>query len=250
MKLRLLAALVVLSLASPALAKRFKVPKGSRQLVLVTADSWGSQKGTLTRWERPPSGYKWKQVGTPFEVSLGRAGLGWGLGLHPDDLAMDRAGPLKQEGDGRAPAGAFSLSEALGVAAAAPAGTTFPYRQVTPSLRCIDDPKSKLYNQLVDEAATPKTWASAEDMQRSDALYTWVIVIDHNKKPVVPGQGSCVFLHVAGDKPTSGCTAMGQPDLEALLAWLKPSEQPILVQLVKKDYAKLTDEWKLPKDAP
>src|SRR5207247_1768847 len=81
------------------------------------------------------------------------------------------------EGDGRAPAGAFKLVEATGYAAAPPAGTTLKYRQATDTLRCVDDPKSKLYNQLVDEKIEPKTWASAEDMRRADTLYTWVILV-------------------------------------------------------------------------
>jgi len=44
---------------------------------------------------------------------LGRAGLAWGLGLHGNPPFP---GPIKREGDGRSPAGAFELSSAFGYA--------------------------------------------------------------------------------------------------------------------------------------
>ena len=42
---------------------------------------------------------------TAAPVSVGRNGAAWGLGLH----AAQPQGPQKQEGDGRAPAGVFTL---------------------------------------------------------------------------------------------------------------------------------------------
>jgi D-alanyl-D-alanine dipeptidase len=243
----LLIAVLLVVIAPPAEAKRFRLGKTNRQLVIVTTDGWNVSAAKLERWERGVTG-PWKRVGDPVEVVTGKNGLGWGLGLHADDLGMDRAGPLKQEGDGRAPAGAFKLLEATGYAAAPPAGTSLKYTQATDSLRCVDDPKSKRYNQLVDDKAEPKTWASAEDMHRSDALYTFTIVVEHNRKPVVPGQGSCIFLHVAAPAkgPTVGCTAMAQADLETLLVWLKPELEPLFVQLPQKEYEQLAGDWKLP----
>ncbi len=239
-------ALLLLACAT-AEARKFRVGKGTRQLVLVTAESWNAPAGKLERWERGATG-PWKKVGEPIDVALGKNGLGWGLGLQADDFSMERIGPLKQEGDGRAPAGAFKLEESTGYAPAPPAGATLKYRQATDTLRCVDDPKSKLYNQLVDEKTEPKTWVSAEDMHRADALYTWTIVVEHNRKPVVPGQGSCIFLHAAATPMAStvGCTAMALPALETLFAWLKADAQPLLVQLPKKEYEQLGDEWKLP----
>lgn len=63
----------------------------------------------------------------------------------------------------------------------------------------------------------------------------------------VAGAGSCIFLHVwKPGQPTAGCTAMAQPDLEALLLWLDPARQPLLVQLTTGNYATLRREWGLP----
>jgi D-alanyl-D-alanine dipeptidase len=238
----------------PAAAKKFKFPKTTRQLVLVVTDSWTAPTGKLTRWERVGQG-AWKKVGEPVVVSVGRSGLGWGYGLHPDDLPMERQGPLKSEGDGRAPAGAFKLSELWGYAPKPPEGATLPYHPSGGHTYCVDDPRSKLYNQIVEQTGD-KQWASAEPMKRLDAAYTWVVTVDHNKKPLVAGQGSCIFLHahpsptLSPPPPTSGCTALPMTDLETLVKWLTPEADPVLVQLPKDDYEKLQREWKLPAIAP
>src|SRR5687768_9806553 len=105
-------ALIVL-LAAQAHAKRFRMPKPTRQLILVTSDGWTAGQGKLQRFERGEKG-PWKKVGDSFEVVLGRSGLGWGYGMHPDEASMERAGPLKQEGDGRSPAGIFKIGDAYG----------------------------------------------------------------------------------------------------------------------------------------
>jgi D-alanyl-D-alanine dipeptidase len=244
-----LVALLVLASAH-AQAKRFKFAKNTRQLVMVVTDSWNATSGQLTRWERAGQG-AWKQVGRAVPVTVGRAGLGWGYGLHPDDLPLEDKGPLKGEGDGRAPAGAFRLSALWGYADKPPEGATLPYHTSTPKTFCVDDPRSKLYDQIVEQTAE-KRWATAEPMRRMDQAYTWVVVVDHNATPVVAGQGSCIFLHAhpspteTPPPPTSGCTAMPLSDVEELARWLKAAAEPVLVQLPKEVYEHLAKEWKLP----
>ena len=51
--------------------------------------------------------------------------------------------------------------------------------------------------------------ASHEEMWRKDDLYDIVVVLGHNDDPIVPGNGSAVFLHVAsaGYGPTAGCAS-------------------------------------------
>jgi L,D-peptidoglycan transpeptidase YkuD (ErfK/YbiS/YcfS/YnhG family) len=190
----------------------------ARQLVLVTTPSWTATQGTLQRYVRAGAG--WSAVGAPVPVVVGKKGLGWG-GAH------DLPGPEKKEGDARTPAGAFRLTGAWGVAAAPPAGTRLGYRQSTDTTRCVDDPGSPSYNQIVD---APGDWKSAEVMRRADGLYDWVVVVGHNAARA-PGAGSCVFLHVwrGPSAPTVGCTAMAKPALEELLAWLDPDGAVLVV---------------------
>jgi L,D-peptidoglycan transpeptidase YkuD (ErfK/YbiS/YcfS/YnhG family) len=250
-----LAICLVLLAAATAHAKRFRLPKTTRQVLLVTAESWSSGQAKLERYERVLSKEgklgPWKKVGDPVDVVLGRSGLGWGYGLHGDDIGLERAGPLKQEGDGRSPAGVFKVGESLGYGPAAPQGSKLAYRTIGPRLRCVDDPLSKLYNQLTEEpegTVVKAPWKSAEKMKRDDDLYTRVVTVEHNKTPIVPGQGSCIFLHVWGgpQATTAGCTAMPLPVLEAIMIWLDPAAEPLVVQLPQKEYGQLKGEWKLP----
>ena len=83
-------------------------------------------------------------------------------------------------------AGVFDLRLVTGYAKAPPAGTRMPYREATATLRCVDDASSSHYNQLADDAKTPKDWSSAEEMRRQDDLYRLVVWVGHNDAPVVP----------------------------------------------------------------
>jgi D-alanyl-D-alanine dipeptidase len=86
-------------------------------------------------------------------------------------------------------------------------------------------------------------------MLRSDDVYRWGILVDHNANPPTPGGGSCIFLHIwyGPGQGTSGCTAMPRKQLEALLAWLDPARNPMLVQFPSTEYKKQRKHWHLPK---
>jgi D-alanyl-D-alanine dipeptidase len=217
---------------------------GSRQLILVTTPAWDSVQGTLRRFERKGARAKWTQVGEAFAVVVGRSGLGWGAGL----VETEGEGPSKREGDGRAPAGVFTLTRAFGFADEGRASwLRVPYTPLTPTVECVDDTASTHYNRVVDRADVKTVdWNSSERMREVEG-YRWGVVVAHNAR-AVPGRGSCIFLHVwAGpSKGTAGCTAMEQPNLEALLGWLDSRKSPLLVQLPESEYARLGTLWKLP----
>lgn len=230
--------LLLVLLASP-------VPADSRQMLLVTSLDWDATSGTARRYERSGPRKPWLAQGDAFAVSLGRSGLAWGRGL--DGAA--RPGPVKKEGDGRAPAGVFALREATGYAPPPVDSLRLPYRLATESLRCVDDPASASYNRLVEEAAG-KDWTSAEDMRRPDDLYRWVIWVGHNDRPPTPGGGSCIFLHLRAspDATTAGCTAFDEAPMAALLAWIDAAAHPVLVQLPQKERRALAGAWALPRE--
>lgn len=220
----------------PALAE-------ARQLVMVTTRGWDDLHGRLCRFAR--AGGAWQPAGECFPVVVGRKGLAWA-----DEVA---GGPRKREGDGRGPAGAFRLLEALGYAPEAPAGSRFPYRAIADDLHCVDDPAAPLYNQLVraselPQADGPLPWRSSERMRRDDDQYRWLLVVDHNRAPPRPGAGSCIFVHVwrSPDKGTAGCTAMPEPRLLELLAWLDPAASPALLQLPLAEHRARAAAWGLP----
>jgi D-alanyl-D-alanine dipeptidase len=219
---------------------------GSRQLILVTTPEWSSVRGTLRRFER--RGAKWTQVGEAFDIVVGRSGLGWGAGI----VETKGEGPSKREGDGRAPAGVFRLTRAFGFASAGEATwLRVPYTPLTPGVECVDDTASAQYNRVVDRSGVRAIdWNSSERMREVEG-YRWGVVVAHNAR-AVPGGGSCIFLHIwAGpERGTAGCTAMEQPNLEALIRWLDSRKRPLLVQLPRSEYARLGPVWKLPAMRP
>lgn len=218
------------------------IPRSHTQLLTVVAPDWNGFEATLRRYERIP-GAPWVSVGAPIDVVLGHAGLGWGRGLHGDGAPPGRSGPMKREGDGRSPAGAFSLGTAYGYGVR----SSSKIEEATASHRCVDDPRSIHYNRIVSEDAVVVDWESAERMRRKDSLYEIALVVDHNTLDTQAGAGSCIFLHVwAGPSvPVRGCTAMSKTNLETLLAWLE-SDKAVLVALPQKTYEALRARWKLP----
>jgi L,D-peptidoglycan transpeptidase YkuD (ErfK/YbiS/YcfS/YnhG family) len=230
------------------IAKELPVLLGSTQMVVVTTSDWNSPSGTLQRYERQRPGKRWHAVGEAIPVMVGKTGLAWGRGLL-DNVVLDGTDPIKKEGDGKAPAGVFRLSKAFGYAPQEQPGWKMPYVALTPSIECVDDPGSKFYNTLVDTASISPDWGSHENekMRRSDDLYRWGIVVDHNSK-AFPGGGSCIFMHIwqGPGQPTVGCTAMAQENLEALLSWLDPDRKPVLVQMPVEQYRKAPRNWHLP----
>jgi D-alanyl-D-alanine dipeptidase len=226
------------------------VPAHATQLVVVIAPSWNAWRARLLRYERTP-GQPWKPVGDAVPVVLGHAGYGWGDGLHGAGAPAGHEGPLKREGDGRSPAGVFALGIVHGYATAPPAALTLPYRQATARERCVDDPGSPSYNRVVSLGVVRESWKSAELMRRADDMYELALDIEHNRSPVVPGHGSCIFAHAwAGpEMPVTGCTGLSKPELARLITWLKP-ETSAWVALPQTEYETLRNDWDLPQISP
>jgi D-alanyl-D-alanine dipeptidase len=222
----------------------------SMQILVVTTQDWNAVDGVLQAYERPGTHKKWKAVGEPIPIVVGKNGLGWGVGLASasDEKSRKAGDPVKHEGDGKSPAGVFRLSTSFGYATERQAGWKMPYVSLTPSVECVDDASSKFYNRVLDRATVTPDWNSSEHMLRPDALYRWGLVADHNADPATPGVGSCIFMHIwmGPGQGTTGCTAMTQEHLEGVLAWLDPVKSPLLVQLPQAQYKKLKRHWKLP----
>jgi len=236
--------LATLSVSTHAQSQQKSDLRHATKLILVTTRDWNSVNGTLTRYSR--HGDKWKQVGGPIPVVVGKNGLAWDPQL-ANGHAKQFNGPVKHEGDGRSPAGIFKLGESFGFA-----GSTSDiqnYRPITSTTECVDDVSSKHYAQIVDRSSINDVdWNSSEKMRDID-LYRWGIVVRHNMSPTVPGYGSCIFLHIwrGAGQGTAGCTAMPEANLLDIIHWLN-SKAPnaVLVQLPRSEYQRLKANWKLP----
>jgi D-alanyl-D-alanine dipeptidase len=241
--------ILLLACQSPAPFPQSPVPDTALQLVLVRTANWDDIHGRIQRFTRSDRRAPWKSVTAPEPIVVGRTGLAWGRGLHGDSVSGP--GPVKHEGDGKSPAGVFSLSRVFGYAPGdSMTGLRMPYIQATDALKCVDDPENAAYNTLIDAPATGRpSWQSAENMRRNDEAYRVGVFVDHNAGTQrKPGGGSCIFLHVwsGADSPTVGCTAMPMARMEDLAMWLDAGAHPILVQLPEGEYARLKGEWKLP----
>jgi L,D-peptidoglycan transpeptidase YkuD (ErfK/YbiS/YcfS/YnhG family) len=253
MTFRLIARTVVLACVTASLGacapdpvRQQNLPwSDARQLVLVTTPDWNTNHGELRTFSRGPRG--WQADGNAIPVVIGRAGAGWGLGLHPA-----QAGHAKQEGDGRSPAGVFGIGTTFGYAASA--ATTMPYAALTVDDYCIDVDGSPLYNRIVDahRVGAAAVAGSTEPMRRDlhaegDQAYKVGFVIEQNPHGV-KGAGSCVFAHLwkSADSSTAGCTAMTEDAMRHLLAWLKPEDHPVFVLLPNNEYSRLRTAWGLP----
>jgi L,D-peptidoglycan transpeptidase YkuD (ErfK/YbiS/YcfS/YnhG family) len=221
------------------------LPADARQLVLVTTPDWNSTRATLQTFTRAADG--WHSATAPVPVVIGRAGAAWGIGLNPP-----QDGTQKHEGDGRSPAGMFSIGTAFGYAAAEK--TQWPYAALGADDYCIDVDGSPLYNRIVDagKVGTAAVAGSTEPMRRDlhsggDQAYKLGFVIEHNPRGTA-GAGSCIFAHLwkSPDSTTAGCTAMAEPVMQALVAWLRPQDHPVFVLLPRKEYARLKSAWDLP----
>jgi L,D-peptidoglycan transpeptidase YkuD (ErfK/YbiS/YcfS/YnhG family) len=240
MRLRLLLTLslpLIMSFPLPAAEPSLDA---SRQCILVLAEDWTSSSGTLRLLERAAPAQPWNVARGPFPVLLGRHGLAPG-GAVPHAPA----GLHKHEGDGRSPAGVFALGTAF---AFAPHTTRMPFLLVKPDTVAVDDARSRYYTQIVEISAVPQPdWRSAERM-RAIPHYRLGIAVEYNTTARVADAGSCIFIHCFATprKTTSGCTAMPEAELEALLKWLDPDAHPRLVQLPLAAYEDLRAAWRLP----
>lgn len=251
--MRTFAALAVLCIALESHAASPLLSMPAKQLLVVESSHWNAARGLLRRFERLRAEGPFRPVGKPLPVWLGRSGL---ASAEPPscakESACEKAAPApmrKREGDGRSPAGIFALGELYGYSLRPPSGVRLPYHQSHSRLRCVDDPESPHYGQIVSAPPSgSEPWRSAEQLLLPTDHYKYLLIIHYNTKRTRPGAGSCIFLHVAPPpgEPTSGCTALAENDLLTVLRWLDPAKHPLLVQMPHEWLAEQAEGLDLP----
>jgi L,D-peptidoglycan transpeptidase YkuD (ErfK/YbiS/YcfS/YnhG family) len=118
----------------------------------------------------------------------------------------------------------------------------------------MDVSGSPLYNRIVDadtvgaDAVAGSTEPMRLDLRKpGDQRYRLGFVIEHNPQ-ARPGAGSCIFAHLwkQPGEATAGCTAMADPTMDRVLAWLRPDQRPVFVLLPSAQYRSLSAQWNLP----
>lgn len=239
--------LLLLLLGSASLCAQ--VPKNSTQAIVGVTSGWNSSHVTLRVYQK--NGNSWQPVGTAWKGRLGKSGLAWGFGIHPN---IQTGAPIKREGDKRAPAGIFKIGGAYGYAAQIHKQPALTYRKVTVRDLWVEDRTSPNYNRHMVLDHTPaSTWEKKAQMRQGDHAHSLKLYIGHNDailggKPV-PGRGSAIFFHIwrgGGSKSTAGCTTMEESQLKQLIAQIDPKRNPVYILLPQSEYVRLRSAWKLP----
>jgi L,D-peptidoglycan transpeptidase YkuD (ErfK/YbiS/YcfS/YnhG family) len=180
----------------------------ARQVVTITATSLLATTATGQAWQRTSHG--WQPYGPRFVAHLGNGGLS----------ANER------ESSTSTPIGSFTLTQAFG--RMPNPGTRLPYFQTTPADWWISQPGT-LYNTHQVCAVPPCRFITGSPNAQLFYVrpqYDLAVVIDYNRAPAVQGAGSGIFLHVTSGRPTNGCVSIPVQDLEMVMRWLEPTQQP------------------------
>ncbi len=249
--MRRVISLFLLSFLLLTLPARAVVPASCTQAIVGITEGWNSSHVTLSLLEKQSDG-RWARVLGPIPGRLGRNGCVWGLGMHSNP----RRATIKQEGDGRSPAGIFALG-GLWVTHKKPVQhhKGIPLVKVGPrDLWVSDTSMPKLYNRYVRLDHPARTeWELREQMRQTDYPHSIKLLICHNTwetagRPV-NGAGSSIFFHIwrrDGASPTAGCTSMAEPQLRAIIARLTPERRPVYILLPRQEYQQLRKSWRLP----
>jgi len=133
---------------------------------------------------------------------------------------------FKKEGDGKTPKGIFKIEHLY--------FRKDRIKKPLTKLKCIeikrnmgwcDDVKNKKYNKLIKINKN----CSHEKLFRKDKKYDLLIPIKYNFTKIIPGKGSCIFIHLTSDyKPTAGCIALKEKDLLILLKLINKNTKIII----------------------
>ena len=181
-----------------------------QQAIVVKAKPAKNSQAIVTAWQK--ENHQWHQIFSSMPAVIGRNGLA--------------AAGQKREGDGKTPSGVYALQRAFGYEPTSE--TKLNYQQVTDKDLWVDDVQSPQYNQWIKAPTSAKSF---ERLKRDDNLYQYAIVMEYNTDPIVPGNGSAIFMHIWRNesKPTAGCVALSEGNLRKLFTWLDRKLSPVVV---------------------
>lgn len=185
------------------------LPAGTGQVIIVTADGFGTSSGTLETFTKVAG--VWQPA----------------LGSMPARLGVNGFADRKVEGDRETPTGVYAIGSTVYGIAANP-GVRYGYHRLVPDDYWNENPASPGYNSFQHG---PSPGGASEALWRVAPQYNYFAVINYNI-PVVaanPPRGSGIFLHVSVGRATLGCVALAESDLLRVLRWLDPAAAPRIV---------------------
>jgi L,D-peptidoglycan transpeptidase YkuD (ErfK/YbiS/YcfS/YnhG family) len=192
-----------------AASRLHTIPSGTRQLIVVTTDGYGTSIATIETFNKVSGAWQ------PAFAAMG--GFIGSEGFSDDHV----------EGDPTTPTGVYSIGGTMYGIDSNP-GVRYGYHQLVPDDYWDENPASPAYNSFV-HGADPG--AGSEALWQISPQYNYFALIDYNIPvvPANPSRGSAIFLHVINTGGTAGCVALPQSDLVRVLDWLDPAASPRIV---------------------
>jgi L,D-peptidoglycan transpeptidase YkuD (ErfK/YbiS/YcfS/YnhG family) len=181
---------------------------GGTQLITAEAPREDTTAGTLTWWDLRNG--RWVRAGSA-PARFGARGL--------------VEGRARRQGTNTTPTGLYELPYAFGTAAA-PAGTSMPYRRVGRDSWWCQDNASPSYNRWTEPRPADCRAGESEHLIAYEKQYAYAFVIGFNYDRPVRGRGAGIFLHVNGSGPTAGCVSVPAGAMRRILAWADPARGP------------------------
>ncbi|MEU7425995.1 L,D-transpeptidase family protein [Streptomyces sp. NPDC040750] len=173
------------------------IPERCRQAVVVTGRGKNSPLSTVVLYQRTATGWQ------PGPTWPAHNALLHGWSAH------------HLVGDLRSPLGVYTLPDAGGL---------------------LPDPGSRLPYHHSRGFHSPGTGFEGEPLEGS---FDYVVAIDYNRRPgtspldwtrpLGPGRGGGVWLHVDHGDPTHGCVSVAKSSMRRLLRTLEPGSHPVVV---------------------
>ena len=129
----------------------------------------------------------------------------------------------KKEGDKATPRGIFSLGKLYYRAdRIKKIETHLKCKAIKKNMGWCDDPNDRKYNKEFDLNSKKK----GEKLFRKDHKYDAFIPIKYNTNPIIPYNGSAIFLHLTRNyKPTIGCIAIKLQNFLTLIKYIKSTDK-------------------------
>ena len=202
----------------------------ARQVIVVTAAGWSSTRGTLRAYERGADG-QWQEALPSTGAWLGARGMA--------------PAAKRRQSTNTTPAGTFEIPSAFG--RRADPGTGLPYVQIDRNDSWpYDRDHPRTYNVFQDRPVDRAAYGrSIEWLWSMGPQYDYVAVLDYNlpdgtvkrgpdgirrtDEPANTSAGGGIFLHVSKGEPTAGCVSVPRTRMRAILEWLDPKKDPVIV---------------------
>ena len=116
----------------------------------------------------------------------------------------------RKEGDKITPKGIYSLGKLYYRSDRVKRPLTkLSTKKITKDMGWCDDPNNIFYNKEIKINNKIK----CEKLFRKDNSYDYLIVINYNRKNILPNKGSAIFIHLTKNyKRTAGCIALQKKD--------------------------------------